>query len=195
MLENLTVTVLLCRRFWTDTIPNGRWQVLSLGYICPPFCWISWHRMAVRRSTKWLKHLVLPLYIQAFCDVTQCHSVNDHRRLAGKNTHWNVRNYFVSQYTYRRLETCSVIVSTCKTVWQQYSDSYRQFLAGVRCVCMSGRGILRRISAIERNSKRYFCFWLVTVTLCTYYGVEGSYRRPQQHIISQNFPVLSHTPQ
>jgi hypothetical protein len=137
-LGNRTVTVLTCHGFWTDTITSDRWQMLSLGYICPPFCWISWHRMAVRRATKWLKHLVLPLYIQAFCDVTQRHSVSDYWLLEGNNTHWNFRKYFVSQP--RRTETCSVIVSTCKAVWHQYSDSYRQLLAGGRCVCMSGMG-------------------------------------------------------
>ena len=141
-LENLNVTVLLCRGFWTDTILSDKWQMLSLGYVHPPFCWISWHIMAARRATKLLKHLVSPLYCYVLCDVTHHHCVSDYRRLEGNNTHWNVGKYFVSQP--RRLETWSVTVSTCKAVWQQYSDSYRQFLAGVRCVCVSGRGCFQK---------------------------------------------------
>ena len=158
-LENLTVTVLICRGFWTDAVLSGRWQMLSLGYICPPFCRISLHGMAVRRATKLLKHLISPLYVQVLCDVTQRQSVSDYRRLEGNNMHWNVGNYFVSQA--RRSETYSVIVSTCKAVWQQYSDSSWQ-VCDVSA-CQRG-GTLRRISPIERHSKRYFCFWSVTAS-------------------------------
>ena len=136
-LENVTVTVLLCRGFWTDTILSGRWQMLSVGYVCPPFCWISWHRMAVGRATKWLKHLVSPLYIQVFCDVTQSHSVSDYRRLEGNNAHWKCRELLCITIQKTRNMQCHCVdmQSYVTTV-----PSYRQLLAGVGCVCMSGSG-------------------------------------------------------